>query len=1117
MKRKILSLVLSTAMLMTTAQAAVVTDMTVTDGVLQSMTVSKSEAESGKSIAAVYDADGRLVRLVISGQDLSGEGEKVVTFSNALTVGEGESLKGFVWKNDDNGNMTIEPMSGMFVWNGNTEATEKPQATDVPTETATPTEIPEVTEVPAETVTPTETPQVTEIPTVTDAPAETATPEPTAVPTIVPLEEGAISAFRYVNNSKIDKYNTDGIAQAFISASEDGMNTTALTLTSGDYTDPDCGLVRNTPALAPITAWGENPYIQVELSTLGYTDITVSAKVGATKKGPANIALQYSTDGVTFSNVTEYTLTSNKTLFNAFEKVSIPDSSELEKLYIRIAPADTTTINGGVLTGNSGEYAVNDIIIYGTATGSATAEPEATPEPTEVPEGDGIIHLMGTEINAAGVEGASVVGSVVTISTPGEYTVEGTLDEGQIVVSSATADDEIIINLDNVNITSVSEDPISGKKGKITLVPLADTENTFTTTDGCAINSKNDLTIKGDGKINAISENGNGIRSKADLEIGVCDIYVKAGNNGIKGDKSVKVTKKNKSIVIDSVGDGIKSDTPPTELDATTGEVIGGTVTINGGDITITTGTEVDATTGEVSTSDGIQADTLLTIKGGTIKINATGEALKANASSIEYLADATADVTLAEGDGAIEISGGTIEIEAGEDAIKAVKKITVAGGEITILKALEGIQVNETITDTDGETILYQVDGEMEFTGGKINITCSEDGIQCGTGDITITDGEFIIDSYMDCIQSDYILDISGGTFDVTAYGGSPAQASENNAEAADSCKGIKAGQLVNITGGTFDIDTYDDAIHSNHTVRINGGDITAATGDDGVHGDYYLYIGEGAKINVTKSYEGIEAAEIYISGGETRVVASDDGANAAGDQPTEEAYSVEGAALSESASLMAGGFNGGGNWGQEDTSTYGYLEVTGGMLYIEAEGDGFDSNGSALVSDGMVFVNGPTSGGNGVFDIGDGSNYTLTVTGGIVIGAGSADMSVTPNSSTNSQAYVLTSGGSSMGGGFRPGQSSGSSGSFTSQSAGKPFRLTDASGNEIVTYIPAKKYAWVLVSAPGLASGSSYTLNYGGSVSGGVVSGSVDGTYGLVTGGTYTGSSSVTLSAKK
>ena len=86
--------------------------------------------------------------------------------------------------------------------------------------------------------------------------------------------------------------------------------------------------------------------------------------------------------------------------------------------------------------------------------------------------------------------------------------------------------------------------------------------------------------------------------------------------------------------------------------------------------------------------------------------------------------------------------------------------------------------------------------------------------------------------------------------------------------------------------------------------------------------------------------------------------------------------------------------------------------------MLYIEAEGDGFDSNGNGVITGGIVLVNGPTSGGNGVFDVGD-NNNTLTITGGIVIGAGTSDMAVTPTKATNSQYYVVASGSSSSGGG--------------------------------------------------------------------------------------------------
>lgn len=142
---------------------------------------------------------------------------------------------------------------------------------------------------------------------------------------------------------------------------------------------------------------------------------------------------------------------------------------------------------------------------------------------------------------------------------------------------------------------------------------------------------------------------------------------------------------------------------------------------------------------------------------------------------------------------------------------------------------------------------------------------------------------------------------------------------------------------------------------------------------------------------------------AKIYVQGGKTYIVSTDDGANAAGDEPTENAITLSSDDIAEFAG--PGGFGGGNqgpNWGGEDSSSYGYLEVSGGLLYIEAEGDGFDSNGDGVITGGIVLVNGPTSGGNGVFDVGD-NNNTLTITGGIVIGAGTSDMAVTPTKATN------------------------------------------------------------------------------------------------------------------
>jgi hypothetical protein len=592
--------------------------------------------------------------------------------------------------------------------------------------------------------------------------------------------------------------------------------------------------------------------------------------------------------------------------------------------------------------------------------------------------GDGIIHLLGDEIKAIGVENVTVDGSTVTITEAGEYTIEGTLTEGQIVVNSSSKDDKITINLNGVNVTSSVGNAFDGQKGKITLVPTKK-ESTFTSLssgdDSTAIYSKHDLTIKGDGVLRAVSSFGNGIRCKKDLEIGVCDLYVNSANNGIKGDSSVKITKKNNSVTVVSGGDAIKSDTLPSLESGV--YVSGGTVTINGGKISIN------------SDSDGIQADTLLSLTGGELNITSAGEALKANASS-------ETDSTPEEGDGVIEISGGSVVAVTGEDGIKAVKNLKISGGDI--------------------------------------NVT-----------------------SKTDALQSDGTINITGGTFTITANGGAPTNISTNNAS-SDSCKGIKAASLIDISGGTFEINTYDDAIHSNNTIRISGGTINAATGDDGIHADSYLLIEDGADINITKCYEGIEAAKIYVNGGKTRISAYDDGVNGAGEEPKEEAVSLL---------AFNGGWNG-PNWGGEDNTNYGYIEINGGYLYVTTtNGDGLDANGNIVLNGGVTVVDGATAGSEDGLDFDKGvefnGGYILTMTSG----------GMDSISGSYNQKYLLYGFGSSMGNSWgRPGGTT----SNQTLSAGN-YCIVDSSNNVLCAFSRTKgSVKRIVFSSPSVVSGTYY-----------------------------------------
>ena len=354
-----------------------------------------------------------------------------------------------------------------------------------------------------------------------------------------------------------------------------------------------------------------------------------------------------------------------------------------------------------------------------------------------------------------------------------------------------------------------------------------------------------------------------------------------------------------------------------------------------------------------------------------------------------------------------LKITGAEITISAERTGITAGDSVRIGGGSVTILSERDGIQVEN---DT-GDSWFYLKDGDLAIEAGY-------DGIDVGSS-----------------VEEDSFtgrLVIAGGTADITAGGGS------DNAKDSDlSQKGLKCLGDIVIAGGEVTISSADDALHSDNDVAILSGILSVSAGDDGIHADNVLSI-EGGMVNVSWSYEGFEACEVNISGGDVSVYASDDGINAAGG--------------SDTASGEQEGF---GLRGTTDGSSTGSITISGGTLYVNAQGDGLDSNGSLYVSGGLVIVEGPSGAGNGALDIGDGADCAAEITGGTVLAIGSSDMAVNFTGGTQCSALVSVSG-----------------------SAGDVITVDDGSD---FSFSASKSFSSAVYSSPELEEGESYTLTVG------------------------------------
>lgn len=440
--------------------------------------------------------------------------------------------------------------------------------------------------------------------------------------------------------------------------------------------------------------------------------------------------------------------------------------------------------------------------------------------------------------------------------------------------------------------------------------------------------------------------------------------------------------------------------------------------------------------------------------------LNSALTAIVLQENTNNYITDATAYIF------------GDPETDEPNAAIFSKSDLTIEGnGSLTVEANFnDGISSKDGLTIISGTIHVTSIDDGIRgkdyliVKNGNITVNAEGDGLKSDNdedaekGYISIEDGVITLSTGGDAIQAQTDVEIADGEITLSAGGGSINRTTDET-----SAKGIKASAGILINGGNITVDSADDAVNSNGIIEINGGTFDISTGDDGFHADTELSI-NGGDIRINSSYEGIESALITINDGNIHIISSDDGINIAGGN--------DGSGTTIRAP-GPGGFTPTGPDGFAPTGNY-YLYINGGNIVVDADGDGIDANGSITMTGGLVIINGPTENFNGALDY----DASFKITGGFLLGAGSAGMAQAPDQSSTQYSLLLN---------FN-----------TIKQAGTLVQIQTNAGAQLFCFKPTKNFQSIAFSSPSLSYGTTYDIYYGGSSTG-------TATDGLYSNGTY------------
>ena len=465
---------------------------------------------------------------------------------------------------------------------------------------------------------------------------------------------------------------------------------------------------------------------------------------------------------------------------------------------------------------------------------------------------------------------------------------------------------------------------------------------------------------------------------------------------------------------------------------------------------------------------------------------------------------DGTLTITKA---GTYKLSGeyqGQIKVEtADSDAVRLVldnANITnSSGAALNVVNADEVILYSASgTTNTISDGADYTATGEDDpdaVVYSKADLTIAgegalkvngnhEDGIHTSDG-LVIASGTLEVNAANTGIKGKDYVDILGGTINVTAQ-----QDGIKSTNDTDEGKG-----WTRLSNGTVTVNAGDDGFKASRVVEISGGSLTVEQSDEGIEAQYINV--SGGDVNVTSADDGMNASlktsdsESTDSSANTSDTADQQQNNQQqGSLPGGQQSGTSGTAQQQNNTQNQGNRNMGqppampGGNAQDGTSQNGTagtgqqgmdqppqggmpggggtfevidaaINVSGGNITVNAEGDGIDSNGVTTLSKGTLIVNGPSQGGNAALD----TNGDLLLNGATVLSGSTADMFEAPSTNSTSGYLKLTNSS-----GFEQGST---------------VQVADSSGKVVANYkVTKSNVQLVLVSSSSIVKGQSYTV---------------------------------------